>query len=134
MTKLEIAALYSGLLLLILVALAVQVSRQRRAGNVSIGDGGVPALHRAIRAHGNAAEYIPAGLGGLLFLALLDPVPLWAMHAIGAALTIGRMAHGVALSQSEAPSPGRVLGMALTWLALLAAASGLIYGALAGVV
>jgi uncharacterized membrane protein YecN with MAPEG domain len=134
MTKLEIAALYSGLLILILVALAVQVSRLRRTAKVSLGDGGSPALHRVIRAHGNAAEYIPAGVACLLFLALLDPVPLWAMHLVGAALTIGRVAHGLALSQSDAPSPGRVLGMVLTWLALLAAAAGLIYGALAAAV
>jgi uncharacterized membrane protein YecN with MAPEG domain len=134
MTKLEIAALYSGLLLVILVALAVQVTRLRRSEKVSLGDGGAPALRRAIRAHGNASEYIPAGIGGLLFLALLDPVPLWAMHVVGAALTLGRLAHGAALSQSETPSPGRVFGMTLTWLALLGAAAGLIYGALADVV
>ena len=134
MTKLEIAALYSGLLILVLTFLAVQVSRQRRAGKVSLGDGGLPALQRAIRAHGNAAESIPIGVVGLLFLALLDPLPMWSVHAVGAALLVGRVAHGAALSQSDGPVPGRVIGMTLTWLAFLALAAGLLFGALSPVI
>jgi uncharacterized membrane protein YecN with MAPEG domain len=131
MTKLEIAALFAGLNLLILVVLGLRVANYRRANRIGLGDGGDPALLRAIRQHGNAAEYIPAGMIGLMFIALLDPVPLWCVELAGAALTIGRLLHPLGLAQSEGVSFGRVAGMMLTFLALLICALGAIWGAAA---
>jgi uncharacterized membrane protein YecN with MAPEG domain len=51
------------------------------------------------------------------------------MHAGGASLTIGRIIHAVGLYTS-AVNAGRLLGMALTWLAYLLIGGGLIYAAL----
>src|SRR5262245_16386172 len=133
MTKLEIAALYAGLNLILLLVLAVRVTIARREQKVSFGDGGNPVVLRAMRAHGNAAEYVPAAIGALLFLALLDPVPVWAMHALGAGFTIGRVSHGFAVTtyQGPPPGPGRAFGMLLTWASYLGFAVALIWGAVA---
>ena len=56
MTASDAAALYAGLNLLILLALAFLVTRQRLKARVNFGDGTHPALPRAIRAQGNAVE------------------------------------------------------------------------------
>jgi len=47
---------------LLLVALASRVSLLRLRHQIAFGDGGNPALMRAIRTHGNTAEHAPAFL------------------------------------------------------------------------
>jgi uncharacterized membrane protein YecN with MAPEG domain len=120
------AALWAGLLLLLLLTLSALVTRQRGRHRVAIGDGGVPEMIRSQRAFGNAAEYVPAGMAALAILAL-DEAPVGLIHAIGATLLLGRIVHATSLSLSEGPSIGRTAGMMLTWLAWLAAAASLIF-------
>jgi uncharacterized membrane protein YecN with MAPEG domain len=129
-THLQVVALYAGLNALILLGLSLLVVRARRAHKVLIGDGGNPALVRAQRAHGNAAEYIPLVLILMLALAGLKASTLL-LHAIGIALTFGRLLHGIGLNQSAGVSVGRALGMVLTWAALIVAAASCLYYALA---
>jgi uncharacterized protein len=130
MTPLGLAALYAGANLLILFILAFLVVIQRQKTKVALGDGGEPALRRAIRAHGNAVEYVAPGLVGLTLLALLPSTPLWLLHAAGGGLTIGRLLHGFGLSNADGPSVGRGFGTLLTWIAFLLTAGGLIWGGL----
>lgn len=131
MDKLEAAALYAALNLLILLSLATLTVARRISGKVMIGDGGDSALLRAIRAHGNATEYVPAALAGLAIFALLPQSPLWAVHALGAALTLGRCLHGLGLAGAEGRSLGRSLGFVLTYLVYLGLIGGLAWAALA---
>ena len=63
--------LWSGLLGLLYLVLAGWVVRHRYRAKVGIGDGGDPALARAVRVHGNFAEYVPLTLVLLLLLVLL---------------------------------------------------------------
>ena len=63
-------ALWSALHLLLLLGLSLLVVRQRRRHGVALGDGDVAELACAIRAFGNASEYIPMGLVGLTSLTL----------------------------------------------------------------
>ncbi|MBC6981041.1 MAPEG family protein [Caulobacter sp. 17J80-11] len=122
------AALWAGLNLLVLLVLSVLVTRQRRRHRVAVGDDGVPELVRALRAFGNASEYIPAGLAALAILALAGAHPA-IVHVVGAILFFGRVAHGVGLSLSAGTSLGRSVGMILTWIAwLMAAVCLLFYG------
>src|SRR5262245_11407605 len=130
MTKLEIAAIYAGVNLLLLVVLAVRVANYRRTKRIPFGDGADPALLRRVRIHGNAAEFIPAGIAGLIFLALLDPIPAWLVQTAGVALTAGRLLHAYALSQAEGAIVGRAVGMLLTLAALVVAGIGSIWAAL----
>ncbi|MEL6662866.1 MAG: MAPEG family protein [Pseudomonadota bacterium] len=124
MTGLEAAGLYIGLNLLLLIYLALRVVGQRRKTRTSIGDGGHRGLALAIRVHGNAAEYVPAAIGGLLALALLDG-PVWAVHALGGLLTVARLAHAVGFGAGIIV--GRQLGTALTWVCLIVLGGALIY-------
>lgn len=126
MVRLEIAAIYAGVNILILLALAVLVVMGRRRHKIRLGDAGNEEFARAVRAHGNAAEYIPAGLVGILILALLEPAaPLWLLHAAGLSLTAGRILHGVGL-HAGVLNAGRMLGMLLTWVSYLLIGGGLI--------
>lgn len=124
MPPIATAAIYVGVNLLILFWLSLRVVGRRRAAQVSLGTGGDAELEQRVRAHGNAAEYIPATMLGLYIVASLG-APLWAVHAIGIAFTLGRVLHGFGLSGNLAPA--RAFGMVLTWLGMLAVAIGLIW-------
>jgi uncharacterized membrane protein YecN with MAPEG domain len=123
--SLHAAALWSGLLILWLLGLSVLVVMRRRRHRVLFGDGGEGEMTTATRAFGNAAEYIPPGIGALILLALLGIPAPW-VHGIGATLLVGRVIHGWGLLYLKGPSVGRILGMALTWLPLALAAAMLI--------
>jgi len=131
MLRLEIAALYAGVNILILLVLAVLVVAGRRKHKITLGDGGNEVFGRAVRAHANAAEYIPAALIGIVLLALFDPAtPIWLLHAAGISLTLGRILHGWGLHTGPL-NAGRMLGMVLTWLAYALIGGGLLWAGLA---
>jgi len=123
------AALWAGLLLIVLLVLSVLVTRQRRRHRVEIGDGGVPALNQAIRAFGNATEYVPAALAGLGLLALVGAPPLL-IHALGAILFAGRVLHAFGLSRSTTASWPRAAGVLATWISYIAMAAALLFYAI----
>lgn len=130
MMRLEVAAVYVGLNILILLVLSYLVMAGRRRHKIALGEGDNPEFQRAVRAHANAAENIPAALVGLVVLALLEPAaPLWLLHASGLSLTGGRILHGVGLHRGTL-NFGRVGGMALTWAAYLLIGGGLLYAGL----
>jgi uncharacterized membrane protein YecN with MAPEG domain len=123
------AALWAGLHLVLLLVLSVLVTRQRRRHKVEIGDGGVPALTQAIRAFGNATEYVPAALVALAILALAGAAPLL-IHSIGLVLFVGRVLHAAGLSRSSGVSWPRAGGVLATWIAYIAAAAALLFYAI----
>jgi uncharacterized membrane protein YecN with MAPEG domain len=120
MTAAQAAALWSGLLILLLVSLSIRVVTARRTHRVVLGDGGNPAVMLAGRVFGNAAEYIPVGIAALAVLTLLG-LPAYAVHGVGGLLFAGRLIHSMGLSADKATA-GRVLGMVLTFTALIVAA------------
>jgi len=131
MVRLEIAALYAGVNILILLILAGVVIANRRHHKIALGDGGEKRMLRAVRAHANAAEYIPAALVGLTLLALMDPAaPDWLLHACGLSLTAGRIFHGIGLNMGTL-NFGRMAGMLLTLTAYGLIGGGLVHAALA---
>jgi uncharacterized membrane protein YecN with MAPEG domain len=129
MTNLDLVAIYAGINILLLLVLAILVVVGRVRSKVSLGDGGDPQLFQASRVHGNAVEYVPAGLVGLVILGVLsDPVvPAEVIHAGGAMLTAGRILHAIGLSGNPGRSFGRAAGMLLTWLAFLVIGAALIW-------
>ena len=112
------AALWAGLHLLLLLVLSIQVVQQRRKHKVLLGDDGIPDLVQAIRALGNATEYVPPALAGLAILAVAQASPL-VIHIAGFALLVGRTLHAVGLSRSGGASFPRTIGMIMTWVAYL---------------
>lgn len=123
------AALWAGLHIILLLVLSVLVVRQRQTHKVALGDEGVPELAQAIRAFGNASEYIPAGLVGLAVLALAGAPP-WAIHLLGLCLFVGRVIHAVGLSKTGGASFPRVIGMVLTWVVYVMLGVALLFYAL----
>lgn len=116
-----IAGLYAGLAALLVLALAMRVMWLRNTNGVGLGSGDVPALARAVRAHANAAEYVPLALLLLVVLAFEQTRP-WLLHAFGITLLVGRILHAIGLSGYAGRSFGRVAGIALTLLVVLAMA------------
>ncbi|OXE35191.1 MAG: glutathione S-transferase [Phenylobacterium zucineum] len=112
------AALWAGLHLLLILALSIQVVQQRRKHKVLIGDEGIPEMVQAVRALGNAVEYVPPALVGLAILALAGAAPV-VIHLTGFVLFTGRFLHAVGLSRSGGASFSRTIGMILTWVAFL---------------
>ena len=125
MTALDVAGFWSGLLLFVLIALSVNVVVSRNRHRVLLGDGGVEPMNVAVRAFGNAAEYIPIGIGAMILMALLG-APVWVMHVVGALLFLGRAVHPFGLSTVGRPKPARLVGMVLTYAALVTAAVDLV--------
>lgn len=123
------AALWAGLHVVLLLVLSLLVVRQRQKHKVALGDEGVPELAQAIRAFGNASEYVPAGLVGLAVLVLAGAPPL-AIHVLGVVLFAGRVIHAVGLSLSGGTSIARALGIVLTWLAYVMLGVALLFYAL----
>jgi hypothetical protein len=123
------AALWVGLHLILLLVLSVLTVRQRRRHGVSLGDADIPHLKQAVRAFGNATEYVPAGLIALAVLAMTGAAPL-IVHATGLILLAGRIAHAVGLSRSSTASLPRAAGIVLTWIAYILAAVALIFYAI----
>jgi uncharacterized membrane protein YecN with MAPEG domain len=124
------AALWVGLHLLLLLTLSALVVRQRRTHRVALGDGGVASLTHAVRAFGNATEYVPAGLVALAVMAVLDVHPV-VVHLSGGALFLGRVLHAIGLSRSGEPTMLRAAGVTLTWLAYVFAGVALLVYAIA---
>ena len=124
------AALWVGLHLILLLVLSVLVVRQRRKHQVVLGDAEIPELTHAIRAFGNATEYVPGGLIAVAVLALASPNNPIVVHAVGLVLFVGRVAHAVGLSRSGGSSMLRSAGVTATWLAYILAAVALLFYAI----
>jgi uncharacterized membrane protein YecN with MAPEG domain len=123
------AALWVGLHLILLLVLSVLVVRQRRAHGVVLGDNDIPALTQAVRAFGNATEYVPAGLIAIAVLAMAGAAPM-VVHALGLTLLVGRVAHAVGLSRHGGSSILRSAGVIATWLAYILGGVALIFYAI----
>jgi hypothetical protein len=122
-------ALWVGLHLILLLTLSVRVVRLRRHHGVVLGDAEIPELTQAIRAFGNASEYVPAGLIALGALTLAG-ADAWLVHAVGLVLFVGRVAHAIGLSRSGGASLPRAAGVLATWIAYLAAGVALLFYAI----
>ncbi len=113
-----ITAIYAAALAVMYVGLAFAVIRQRFKLRVGLGDGQQPALIKAIRIHGNFAEYVPLLLV-LMLIAEQQQVSSWQLHLLGALTLGGRVLHLVGLLKSSGTSVPRFFGMIATFIALL---------------
>lgn len=122
----RITGLYAALLALMMIGMAVRVMLLRQKLSIGLGDGGNRTLACAIRAHGNAMEYVPISLILLLVLELNQTLPLL-LHVFGIVLVLGRIAHAIGISGTPRMSAGRAIGAALTVLVMAAMALMLIW-------
>ncbi|MFC7378455.1 MAPEG family protein [Brevundimonas sp. GCM10030266] len=120
-------ALWAGLSLLFVLWLSMRISAGRRKLKVSVGDGGHPELIASTRAFGNAIEYLPLALVALAVVAVFYSAAI--VHLLGGAFFLGRVLHAWGMGQEKQPSPGRMLGMLLTYLVFVGSAGLLIFAA-----
>jgi uncharacterized membrane protein YecN with MAPEG domain len=125
-------ALYAGLLGFGFVFLAMRVIRARRLYRVALGTGQHRLVERAVRAHGNFAEYVPMALI-LLALCETNGLPAWALHVLGVTLIAARGFHAYGIAQEPEVFRWRVLGTSLTFTVIGVAAAAAIGLAAAGV-
>ena len=85
-------AYFASILGLLIIALALNVSRTRIKHKISFGDGGIKELKGAIRAHGNAIENVPFILI-LLFFYEVEEGNQTIVWWIGTIFTISRFLH-----------------------------------------
>ena len=122
-----ITALYASLFTLWFAFLSMRVITLR--GNpmfafLILGASSDNMLERAVRAHGNLAEYAPIML---ILLYLLETLPAASvtqttLHVLGAFFLLGRLMHGVCFAFMTSSMPLRIGGTALTLLPLMRAA------------
>lgn len=124
-------ALWVGLNLLLILVLSMLVVRQRQKHKVLLGDGGVAELAQAIRALGNATEYVPAGMVGLIVLAMTGTAASAVLvHVAGFLLFAGRVAHAIGLSNSGGASFARTIGMLATWVSYIFMIAAILFNAI----
>ncbi len=118
-------SLYLSLNALILAYLAFSIVKLRGRYKVSIGDGGVLHVTRAMRGHANFVENVPMALLLLLAAALMG-APAWLIHILGLMLTAGRAIHAAHFLAEDAPGWQRLGGTMLTLTVVLVGALGLL--------
>lgn len=106
-----ISSVYAALSALVIVWLSLRVINLRRTKKVRLGDGGEQELQIAIRAQGNATEYIPISVI-LLLLLELNHGHMVLIHIGGIALLVGRLIHARGLLTENLGY--RVQGMQVT--------------------
>ena len=115
-----ISSIYAGILALLIVWLSLNVIKLRRSKKVILGDGGETDLQYAIRAQGNATEYIPISLI-LLVLLEISGAAVWLVHLGGIAIIVGRLLHAKGLLAQSLNY--RILGMQFTFFTIIGLAS-----------
>lgn len=119
--KMSITSIYAAVLTLFFVGLTIRTVVLRNKTQTTIGDAGHPDLKRAIRAHGNFAEYVPLALL-LIFMVESQGAAVYWVHGLAACLLIGRVSHAYAVSQIKEPMQFRIFGMAMTLACLIGCA------------
>lgn len=91
----------TGVLVLLYFALALNVSRMRGATKTGVGAGDDPSgpLNKAVRAHGNAAEYIPIFVALFLYL-LMSGTGGW-LKWVAIIVTVSRVLHAMGMLMTQ---------------------------------
>jgi uncharacterized membrane protein YecN with MAPEG domain len=121
----RLTILTAAILGLIYMVLTARVVAARLKGKVMLGDGapansGQPSdLLKAIRAHGNFAEYVPLAL---ILLAAVEAchAPHILCLALAGMLVLGRVLHPIGIAL-PAPNVFRAGGAMLTWVMIVVA-------------
>lgn len=110
----SIVPFYAALLALFFIILSGRVIRIRRQERIGVGDSNNMRLRRAIRVHGNFAEYVPISLILAAFVETRQFSPIM-VHALCLILIAGRICHAYGVSQEKEDYRFRVMGMVLTF-------------------
>ena len=116
---------YTAIFGILFMLLSIRALRMRRKHKVAIGLSGNKEFVRAVRAHGNFAEYTPLVLL-IIYMLENEQVNAIFIHMLCLILLAGRLSHAYGVSQCEENYKFRVRGMAMTFLSLGFACMGII--------
>ena len=123
-----ITALYAGLLGLLYAKLSLDTIQARRKHRISLGVGPNGEIEQIVSAHGNFAAYASMLILQLGMLELCDKMPVYAIHAFGLTMALGRGLHYAAFRSNRMNFKLRVLGMHLTlWPLILMSAMNVVF-------
>lgn len=125
---LKVIAPYAAVLAVFYIVLTLRVIKQRYRAKASLGDGGDEMLQRAIRVHGNFAEFVPFALL-LIAMAEINGAPFWAIHALGSLLVLARLSHAYGISHGLEKLRFSQAGVIGTFIVLIGAATHALIGA-----
>lgn len=108
-----ITSFIASLLGLMFVFLSVRTLLTRRKFKVAVGDSGNVELLRAMRAHGNFAEYVPLALI-LIYFVEQAKASSFLISILGTGLLLGRISHAYGISKVNENFFFRVFGMSCT--------------------
>jgi uncharacterized membrane protein YecN with MAPEG domain len=114
--SLPVSTLYGGLNALVVIALGMAVTRLRIQTKAIVGSPQPKELTVPVRAHGNAAEWVPLGLVLLLVLELSSNASRFNLHLTGGSFFLARVLHALGL-HSKTPALG-IAGALLNYLVL----------------
>ena len=115
----SVTPIYAALLGLLFVPFTLRVGLYRVKNEINLGDGNDPELLRIMRGQGNFIETVPLALVLLILMEVLGASGTW-LHALGAALVIGRILHYIGVTEMG-PFNGRPVGMIATLTVYLVA-------------
>jgi uncharacterized membrane protein YecN with MAPEG domain len=117
----NIILLCTAVLVLLYFALALHVSLTRGRTKTGVGTGDDPdgPMSKAVRAHGNAAEYVPLFVALFVYL-LLSQSGGWLIVTLVVIITVARVLHALGMLMTATfrakPHPLRALGALGTYL------------------
>jgi uncharacterized membrane protein YecN with MAPEG domain len=114
--SIPVTLLYGGLSVLLVTVLGANVSRLRSIYKAYIRDVPPAELLRPVRAHGNAAEWVPVGVLLLLILELSQAAGSALLHILGGMFFLGRVLHAYGV---YAKSMVSAAGAVINYLTLL---------------
>lgn len=121
-----VTPMFAAIFGLIYVVLSIGVIRIRIGGQVSLGTGENPDLEKAVRIHGNFAEFVPLGL---LLLWFLETISLSSnlVFSLGVIFLIARIAHVIGMRHPKRLMVLRQIGVVGTLMVIAIAALNLLW-------
>ncbi|MEZ5870914.1 MAG: MAPEG family protein [Nitratireductor sp.] len=116
--SLQITAIYSAILAVMMIGLSTWVTLLRAKLKISILHGDSVALAERIRMHGNFIETVPMALIVMGLAEAGGASSSW-LNAIGVLLVAGRILHPLGIDSEKPANPLRIVGGSLTTLAML---------------
>ena len=114
----EITLLYTSLLTIMAVLLALKTGMTRGKTNTMLGNGDSSELLQSIRAHGNLIENAPFVII-LMGLLEMQGVADWKLHLLGSFFFLFSIMHEYGISISRESTPYRLVGTLGSWVIMV---------------
>ena len=108
--EIPITGLYTGLIIILVIVLAIRIALIRGQAGISIYHGGNTELGLRIRQHGNAVEIVPLALLAMAIIEVNGASELL-LHGLGITLVIARILHPVGLKTDVVLTLFRAIGI-----------------------